>query len=57
MGLDFSRPAAPDVIQAQGQVISAPPAEEEHYQQYDIVADRQQMNQTMTNWNKSKNRC
>ena len=49
MGLDFSRPAAPDVIQAQGQVISAPPAEEEHYQQYDIVADRQQMNQTMTN--------
>ena len=30
-------------------MISAPPAEEEHYQQYDIVADRQQMNQTMTN--------
>ena len=49
MGLDFSRPAAPDVIQAQGQVTSAPPAEQENYEQYDIVADRQQMNQTMTN--------
>ena len=48
MGLDFSRPSS-GAIQAQEQVVSAPPAEQENYQQYDIIADRQQMNQTMTN--------
>ena len=48
MGLDFSRPAS-DAPQMQGQVVSAPPAEQEDFQQYDIVADRQQMNEAMTN--------
>ena len=46
MGLDFNRPA-PGAIQAQGQVTSAPPEEQENYQQYDIVADRQEMNQAL----------
>ena len=45
MGLDFTRPTpaggAQDALQAQGQTAAAPPAEQENYQQYDIIADRQ----------------
>ena len=44
MGLDFSRPA-PGAIQAQNPARE----EQEDYQQYDIVADRAQMNATLTN--------
>ena len=48
MGLDFTRPdASPAPVQnQQGATL---PAEQENYQQYDIVADRQQMNQSLTN--------
>lgn len=51
MALDFSRPSG-DAQQSQpmGTALqTAAPAQEENYQQYDIVADRQQMNQMMTN--------
>lgn len=44
MGLDFSRPAG-GAIQAQNPARD----EQEDYQQYDIVADRAQMNATLTN--------
>ena len=48
MGLDFSRPT-PNALPDQGQAAAAPPAEQENYQQYDIVADRQEMSQALTN--------
>ena len=48
MGLDFSRPNS-GALPSQGQAGAAPPAEQETYQQYDIVADRQEMNQALTN--------
>ena len=44
MGLDFTRPAA-SPAPVQSQQGASLPAEQENYQQYDIVADRQQMNQ------------
>ena len=44
MALNFNRPA----VQTQTQVTS-PTAEVENYQQYDITADREQMNQVMVN--------
>ncbi len=47
MALDFKRPSDGPSLNA---VNPAPaPAQEENYQQYDISADRQQMNQTLTN--------
>ena len=48
MGLDFTRPAA-SPAPVQSQQGASLPAEQENYQQYDIVADRQQMNQSLTN--------
>lgn len=47
MALDFKRPTdgqSPNT----GNLVPAP-AQEENYQQYDITADRQQMNQSLTN--------
>ena len=46
MGLDFTRPNAPQPLQGQA---PAAPQEEESYQQYDISADRQMMTQTLVN--------
>ena len=48
MGLDFTRPNAPQPQPLQGQAPAAPQAEET-YQQYDIAADRQLMTQTLVN--------
>ncbi len=48
MGLDFTRPAS-SPAPVQNQQGATLPAEQENYQQYDIVADRQQMNQSLTN--------
>lgn len=47
MALDFSRPAPQPVQQEQFQAPQN--TEMENYQQYDIVADREQMQQTMVN--------
>lgn len=49
MALDFSKPAAPGVSTEPATVGAAPTVQEDNYQQYDIVADRQQMNQQLTN--------
>ena len=48
MALNFGRPEN-SMVQSQNAAVSPAAAQEETYQQYDIVADRQQMNQAMTN--------
>ena len=45
MGLDFSKTA----VQPQQQAVPEPKNEIEVVEQYDIAADRQQMNDTLTN--------
>lgn len=49
MALDFTKPTAPSVSTEQVNTATSPVPQEESYQQYDIVADRQQMNQQLTN--------
>lgn len=49
MALDFTKPTAPSVSTEQVNTAAPPVPQEESYQQYDIVADRQQMNQQLTN--------
>ncbi len=49
MALDFKRPTDGQVPALTTANPAQVPAQEENYQQYDIMADRQQMNQTMTN--------
>ena len=46
MALDFTRPTVEPV---QTQAVTTAPTPEEDYQQYDIVADRQQMQEVMVN--------
>ncbi len=46
MGLDFTKPAASP--EAAPQTSATPAVQEENYPQYNIVADRQQMDQTLT---------
>ena len=46
MALDFNRPAASG---SAAEPTAVPAVQEETYQKYDIVADRQQMNQQLTN--------
>ena len=46
MALDFNRPAASG---SPAEPAAVPAVQEETYQKYDIVADRQQMNQQLTN--------
>ena len=46
MALDFNRPGAPG---SPAEPAAVPAVQEETYQKYDIVADRQQMNQQLTN--------
>ena len=48
MALNFGRPEN-SMVQSQNAAVSPAAAQEETYQQYDIVADRQQMSQAMTN--------
>ena len=48
MALNFGRPEN-GMVQSQNAAVSPAAAQEETYQQYDIVADRQQMSQAMTN--------
>ena len=49
MALDFSKPTAPNVSTEPVNGATSLATQEESYQQYDIVADRQQMNQQLTN--------
>ena len=49
MALDFTKPTAPSVSTEQVNTAAPPVPQEESYQQYDIVADRQQINQKLTN--------
>ena len=46
MGLDFTKPAASPAPADQN--TATPAVQEETYPQYNIVADRQQMDQTLT---------
>lgn len=46
MGLDFTKPAASPAPAEQN--TATPAVQEETYPQYNIVADRQQMDQTLT---------
>lgn len=49
MALDFSKPTASNVSTEPVNGATSLATQEESYQQYDIVADRQQMNQQLTN--------